>query len=368
LDQLLAPIALYPDSLLSQMFMASTYPLEIVQADRWVKAKKDLKGDALAAELERQTWDPSVKSMVNFPSVLSTMSESLDVTVKLGDAFIGQQEDVLRTVQTLRAKAKAQGNLKSTDEQKVSVEPAPTGASPAEVITIEPVKMEVIYVPVYSPTVVYGVWPYPTYPPYPYYPPYPPGYVASPVIGFGVGLVCGVAWGYAWGNCNWGHGHIDIDINRNVNFNGTINRNNYQNNFNRGGTGGGAWQHNPSHRQGVPYRNQATSQKFGAGNQSAQATKARDDFRGRSEAGKPDNVREGANQRTPDGRDSRSGAGGAQRPDSSESSRPASPAPSRGGAFDGAGGGADRTRAASQRGQSSRGGARPSAPSRGGRR
>src|SRR5580658_1992662 len=118
LDQILAPIALYPDSLLSQIFMASTYPLEIVQADRWVQANKNLTGDALAAELEKQTWDPSVKSLVNFPQVLSMMSEKLDVTVKLGDAFIADQKSVMDTVQSLRAKAQAQGNLKTTSEQQ----------------------------------------------------------------------------------------------------------------------------------------------------------------------------------------------------------------------------------------------------------
>src|SRR5271163_92613 len=118
LDQVLAPIALYPDSLLSQIFMASTYPLEVVQADRWVKANKNLNDDAQAAELENQTWDPSVKSLVNFPQVLAMMSEKLDWTIKLGDAFIGQQKQVMDTVQTLRTKAQQAGNLQTTDQQQ----------------------------------------------------------------------------------------------------------------------------------------------------------------------------------------------------------------------------------------------------------
>ena len=114
LEQMLAPIALYPDSLLSQIFMASTYPLEIVQADRWAKTNKDLPTDTFAAELEKQNWDPSVKSLVNFPEVLGMMSDKLDMTVKLGDAFIEQQADVMNTVQNLaRQRAQASGNLQS---------------------------------------------------------------------------------------------------------------------------------------------------------------------------------------------------------------------------------------------------------------
>ena len=167
LDQMIAPIALYPDSLLTQILMASTYPLEVVQADRWAKQNKDMKGDALAKALEAQPWDPSVKSLVNFPQVLAMMSEKLDWTQKLGDAFLAQQKDVMGTVQKLRAKAQAAGNLKTTKEQVVKVE--------KEVIIIEPANPQVVYVPTYNPTVVYGAWPYPAYPPTPYY---PPGYVA----------------------------------------------------------------------------------------------------------------------------------------------------------------------------------------------
>src|SRR3954447_3294451 len=126
LEQLLAPIALYPDSLLTQMLMASTYPLEIVQADRWAKEHKDLKGDALAKELEKQDWDPSVKSLVNFPDQLSMMNEKLDLTVQIGNAFLEQQADVLNTVQVLRNRAEAAGNLKSNEQQKVQVQSSPT--------------------------------------------------------------------------------------------------------------------------------------------------------------------------------------------------------------------------------------------------
>jgi Protein of unknown function (DUF3300) len=122
IEQFVAPIALYPDSLVSQILMASTYPLEVVQADRWAKANKTLKGEALTRALEAQSWDPSVKSLVNFPQVLAAMSEKLDVTLKLGDAFLAQQKDVMNAIQRLRAKAQAQGNLKTTKEQTVIVE------------------------------------------------------------------------------------------------------------------------------------------------------------------------------------------------------------------------------------------------------
>ena len=204
LDQMLAPIALYPDALLAQVLMASTYPLEIVVADRWVKQNKNLKGDALTAALEKQNWDPSIKSLVNFPQVLTMMSEKLDWTQKLGDAFLVQQKEVMDTVQKLRIKAHEQGNLKSTKEQKVVVQ--------EKVIIIEPASPQVIYVPAYNPVVVYGPWWYPAYPPYYYY---PPGYVAATAaFSFAAGVAVGVAWGYAWGNCNWGHGNVNININQ----------------------------------------------------------------------------------------------------------------------------------------------------------
>ena len=192
LAQLLAPIALYPDELVSQILMASTYPLEVVQADRWAKSHKQSTGDVLAKQLEKEKWDPSVKSLVNFPTVLANMSEKLDVTTKIGDAFLAQQKDVMETIQELRKKAHEAGNLKTTKEQKVVVE--------KETIIIKPADPQVVYVPTYSPTVVYGTWPYPAYPPYYYYPPPPPAY---PAYHFAAGVAVGVAWGYAWGNCNW---------------------------------------------------------------------------------------------------------------------------------------------------------------------
>ncbi len=199
LEQIVAPIALYPDALLAQIFMASTYPLEIVQAARWSKEHPEVKGDAVAKEMEKQTWDPSVKSLVAFPDVLTMMNEKLDWTQKLGDAFLAQQKDVMDAVQRLRTKAKDAGNLKSSKEQTVKTEPAPAGAPAPQIIIIESPSPEVVYVPTYNPTVVYGAWPYPAYPPYYYYPPaYVPG---AAFFSFSMGVVVG---GAIWGNCNWG--------------------------------------------------------------------------------------------------------------------------------------------------------------------
>lgn len=226
LEQLLAPIALYPDDLLTQVLMASTYPLEIVQADRWAKKNKDMKGDVLAKALEEQPWDPSVKSLVNFPQVLTMMGEKLDWTQKLGDAFLAQQKPVMETVQKLRAKAQASGNLKTTKEQVVKVE--------KEVIIIEPASPQVIYVPTYNPTIVYGTWAYPAYPPYPVY---PPGYVpGAAAFSFAAGAAVGAAWGYAWGHSNWHGGEVNVNTNRNTNINNNINRSQYQQKY-QGQTG-----------------------------------------------------------------------------------------------------------------------------------
>jgi hypothetical protein len=275
LDQMLAPIALYPDSLLGQVLIASTYPLEIVQADRWAKANKNLKGDPLTAALEKQNWDPSVKSLVNFPQVLSMMSEKLDWTQKLGDAFLAQQKEIMDTVQKLRFKAKEAGNLKTTEQQKVVVQ--------EKVIIVEPASPQVIYVPAYNPVVVYGAWPYPAYPPYPVY---PPGYVAATAaVSFGVGVAVGAAWGYAWGNCNWHGGSVNYNINQNININNNINRSNYAQRPGQGGSG--TWQHDPDHRKGVSYGDQATAQKYNKG-ASSEAAKNREAFRGRSESGRQD--------------------------------------------------------------------------------
>ena len=344
LDQILAPIALHPDPLVSQILMASTYPLEVVQADRWAKQNAKLKGDALTAALEKQDWDASVKSLVNFPQVLTMMSEKLDWTQKLGDAFLADQKVVLDTIQKLRAKAQESGNLKTTQEQTVIVE--------EKIIKIEPANPQVIYVPSYNPTVVYGAWPYPAYPPYYYY---PPGYVATSMFAFGAGVAMGAAWGYAWGNSNWGGGNVDVDVNRNFNSNRNIDRSKYQG----GDRGqGGRFQHNPEHRKGVSYRDQGTSQKFNRASTN-DAIKSREQFRGRAEEGRQDIGRGGASDRASigdrggqGGPGDRGGAGNRGGGGSSIGGGSGS----RGGAFSGVDRGGGAASSASSRGSASRGG------------
>ncbi len=331
LDQLLAPIALYPDSLLTQILMASTYPLEVAKASNWVKANKELKGDALAKSLEKQEWDPSVKSLVNFPQVLQMMSDKLDWTQKLGDAFLAQQKDVLATVQTLRAKALEAGNLKTTKEQKVVVEQNP------QVILIQQASPEVIYVPAYNPTVVYGVWAYPAYPPYPVYPP-----------GYAVGAVAiGVAWGYAWGHSDYHGGDVNINHNQNININNNIDRGKYaQQQPGQGGqSGSGKWQHDASHRQGVAYKDSATAKQYGQG--SGRQTPSSNEARGYGDRGGSAPQAGSLDRGAQGGTKQAGGAGGGGRDN----------------AFSGAGSGSN-DRAASDRGNTSRGGA--SASSRGG--
>ena len=260
LEQLAAPVALYPDPLLAQIFMASTYPLDIVMADRWVKANPKVKDKALEDALQKQPWDPSVKSLTAVPQVLSMMSEKLDLTQQMGDAFLAQPKELMDAVQKLRQKASAQGNLKDTKEQKVVTEQVATQT----VIKIEPADPQVVYVPTYNPAVVYGAWAYPAYPPYAYYPPaYYGAYAGAGLVGFTAGVVVGAA---LWGNCNWGGGDVNVNVNKYNNFN----RTNIQNtNF----------QHNADRRGGVPYKDQGVAQKFDRG-QSANAG-TRDQYRGR---------------------------------------------------------------------------------------
>ena len=269
IEQMLAPIALYPDSLLAQVFVASTYPLEIVQADRLVKQNQGLKGDELLKAAKDKDWDPSVKAMLQFPSVLGMMSEKLDWTTDLGDAFLSQQKDVMDAVQRLRKRAYDAGNLKTSKEQVVKVQAAQT---PTQVIVIEPAQPQVVYVPAPNPTVVYGAWPYPAYPPYPYY---PPGYtVGVAALGFAAGVAVGASYG-AWG-AGWGHGDVTINANQYNNFskNNYVNAQKYQANKNQN------WQHNPEHRKGAQYRDPSTAQRYGQGRGQAGARPGTSDSRG----------------------------------------------------------------------------------------
>ena len=211
LDQLVAPIALYPDPLLAEVLMASAYPLDIVQADRWLRSHKNLKGDQLKAGLAKEDWDDSIKSLAATPDVLAMMSEKLDWTEKLGDAVVDQQPDVMDAIQRLRAKAQANNKLTSTKQQTVKVDQV----QGRQVIAIQPTDPDTVYVPYYDPAVVYGAWPYPDYPPY-YWP--PPPYVGYGLLAgglaFGAGYALGNWWsgGYWGGNINWSGGGNNINI------------------------------------------------------------------------------------------------------------------------------------------------------------
>jgi len=264
LDQILAPIALYPDSLLAQILMAATYPLEVVQADRWVKQNRNLPPEAINDALDRQNWDLSVKALVPFPDVLSMMSERLDWTQMVGDAFLAQEAAVMDTIQQLRAKAYEAGNLRSTQQQTVTRE--------GTIIIVQPANPQVVYVPVYSPTWVYGRWWYPAYPPV-VIRPYPPGAViVAGIITFGVGIAVASAWNHGWGHCNWGSRNVYVNVNRTVNINRTttvINTREIRTT---------TWQHDPGHRRGVAYRDSGTREKFSPPNR--QAVDNRRDYRG----------------------------------------------------------------------------------------
>jgi hypothetical protein len=277
LEQILAPVALYPDPLLVQMMMAATYPLEVVEAARWANANPNLTGDQLAAALEQMRWDPSVKSLVNFPNALAMMDGNIEWTQRLGDAFLAQKDQVMDTIQYLRSRAQGQGNLSTTPEQVVTTRD--------NVIAIEPANPEVMYAPVYNPSLVYGQWSYPDYPPYYYY---PPGYVIGDVIGgilsFGVGMVLGAAWwGYAWGGFDWyNHGvycnpyygggypyYGGYPYHGNYPYYGRNISNDYlrQHRYAKGPSAGpgsnSEWRHDPSHRRNVAYRDGPTRERYG---------------------------------------------------------------------------------------------------------
>jgi hypothetical protein len=283
LDQMLAPIALYPDALLSQTLMAATYPLEVVEAARWTQANPNLKGDAAVQAVKNKDWDVSVKSLVAFPQTLAMMNNNLDWTQKLGDAMIGQQKDVADSIQRLRAKAAAAGNLKTTPQQKVTTQT--TGSASA--IVIEPANPELIYVPYYNPTWVYGPWPYPAYPPV-YYPP-PPNYGAALATGmmFGLGVAAGAAmfggWHWGWSGAGWGNSYTTVNVNRAT----TISANNFDANRYRDGQ----WQHDPAHRDGVPYRTSAERERY---NQARPGAQQREQFRGQLDGRDAAANREGA--------------------------------------------------------------------------
>jgi hypothetical protein len=241
LDQLVAPIALYPDSLVAQVLAASTFPAQIVEADRWVQANPDLKGDALGQAVDQQPWDPSVKALCAFPTVLGNMDKNISWTSSLGDAYYNQQQNVMDAIQRMRRKAEAAGNLKSTSQQTVQDQD--------NNVVIQPAQPDVVYVPAYDPWVVYG---YPVAP-WPYWYNYPGIWFGGPYLSFGLGFGIGWFGGFGWGWGHWGfdwHNHYAIyNHNRYYSHSNTFyNRNNYYrgggergvaNNVNRGVARGG---------------------------------------------------------------------------------------------------------------------------------
>ena len=389
LDSLVAPIALYPDPLLAQALAASTYPLEIIQLQRWLEKNRSLKDKALADAVAKEPWDPSVQALAALPDVVKRLGDDIQWTTDLGNAFLAQQSDVMEAVQRMRKKAQEKGNLQSSEQQKVETKVI-EGSS---VIVIEQANPQVIYVPSYNPVYVYGAPLYP-YPPI-YYP--PAGYYAAGMaISFGIGIAMGAFWGGGWGwGCGWG-GNNNVYINRNNNFNrntninggnrnniGGGNRNNIGNGNRNGiggnrpstlpaGGGGDRWQHNPQHRGGAPYRDRATADRFGG--------TARGDSLANRQAGARQQLgRQGGNvssgrgggsgvsNRAGGGMSNRSGAGGGDRIGSRDVSRGG------GGNRDAFGGGSrgsngyngSSTRSGSSRGASSMG-SRGGGSSRGG--
>jgi hypothetical protein len=263
LDQMLAPIALYPDPLLSQILMASTYPLEVVEAARWSRANPNLSGDDAVRATQQTNWDPSVKSLVAFPRILQMMDEKLDWTERLGDAFLAQQAQVMDTVQALRQKAYAVGNLRSNDQVRVDTD--------GQIIIIAPASPEVIYVPYYDPWLVYGAWWWPDYPPI-YWAPWPGYYVQS---GFAWGVGIFITTGFFFGDCDWHHHRVNV-----------VNVNNFY--YKRMMQDGrrdrpvvnstpGAWHHDPDHRRGIPYRDVSLRNQYG---RTAASPESRRNFRG----------------------------------------------------------------------------------------
>ena len=250
LEQMAAPIALYPDALVAQILMASTYPLEVVEAARWVEQNPDLQGPALEEALKQQEWDPSVKALCGFPTVLKLMNENLTWTRDLGDAFLVQQAELMDTIQVMRRKALEAGNLETTEQQQVTQE--------ERIIVIQPTNPEVIYVPVYSPVVVYGPsWYCPTW--------YYPGCYAGPSWGFHLSFGIGCNWGWGlWGGCNWIDHCCHVVPQRFNCFNSRTCFNATFSNFPTTAGHSVAWQHNPGHRAGVAYRSQQVARQFGA--------------------------------------------------------------------------------------------------------
>jgi hypothetical protein len=254
LDGLVAPIALYPDPLLTQILVASTYPLELVQAWQWLQRNPGRTGAALAQAAQEQSWDPSIQALVVFPDLVKRLNQDITWTTDLGNAFLAQQPDVMDAVQQMRVKADQAGKLSSTSQQRVTT----TNDSGRPIINIEPADPQMMYLPYYDP---FSIWGPPLYYPYAnwYYPPFIGGAYFGFGLGIPMGLYFGGGWG-GWGGWGWhpGWGNRSVIVN-----NSFIHRNNF--NAGRGSSlsGNSAWSHDSSHRAGVPYANSAVSSRYG---------------------------------------------------------------------------------------------------------
>ena len=271
LEQLAAPVALYPDPLLAQVLMATTYPVEVVQAARFVQANPTLRDRQLDEALRYQNWDDSVKTLAQFPQILAMMDDKLDWTQRLGDAFLAQEQDLMDAVQVLRARAQAQGTLTSSPQQVVTVQ--------APYIYIQPASPQVIYVPVYNPLIVYGPWPYPAHQPYYYRPVGWP--VATGFFGFGGGIFVGFG---LWGTFDWHRHVVFVDVARYRRFTEVVNVEGRRGEIERGRIGPRegdrlAWQHDVRHRENVEYRHTAAQQHVATPRPTV--VPSREPFRGR---------------------------------------------------------------------------------------
>ncbi|WP_305046053.1 DUF3300 domain-containing protein [Geoalkalibacter sp.] len=256
LAQLLAPIALYPDALLAQVLMASTYPIEVIEAERWVRMNPGLRDAALDAALLDKPWDPSVKALCHFPTVLALMSEKIGPTTDLGNAFLAQEAEVMAMVQELRAAAYAQGNLTSSATQRVIVE--------REVLLIQPTNPRVIYVPYYDPFWVYGPWWYPAYPPY-YWG--PSGVSLGYAIGYWPGVSLRFTFG-SWSYLDWRRHQVILHVHQRPAF---VRHHHWVSNS-------GPWRHSPAHRRGVAYGDRSRFDRDGR--EFSRPTETRRDVRG----------------------------------------------------------------------------------------
>jgi hypothetical protein len=280
LDQMLASIALFPDALLSQVLMASTYPSDVAQAVDWAYANRQLEGDAAVTAVQDKPWDPSVQSLVAFPQVLAMLGENPQWVRDLGDAFLAQPGEVMDSVQFLRAKAKEAGNLASNAQQIIAVEPAPPPPQvivvnapppPTQIITIVPANPQIVFVPIFNPVWAFGPWWHPRFPPF-FFPPPPRwgwGWSSAAHAGFWWGVGIGVSHSL-WGGVDWRR----RDVNINVNHWNSINVNRRIDSRDRDVS----WRHDVRNRHGTPYRDAATRDRV---QQRVGDARSRDEYRGR---------------------------------------------------------------------------------------